>query len=572
MLLEEYVFTLKDKVGLNALVEAMGIGKGKQDLTGGASNQAVSVRREIPIGKACSTLTTLEIVNFLTGDFRLSKARSSDLFWEAVWPRLLARGWHSEQPNNNNGYAAGSKHSLVFLIPGIKKFSRRKLVKGNHYFDSVTDVLSKVASEPGLLEIEDCKSDESKWTDDGKVDQENFPSEQRHCYLKPRTQNCSTDLMKFTVVDTSMANGKTSKVRELRRLPVQIMDASTSRSYSEEEDSDTSEESEGKSNSMYTSCLNKDEADDSNARIIQMDKIDSFVVKDFENGTLKQGIAFEGPDLNDIPAKIPTCKSNGMPPKSFMKRQQSQKMGPKHQNHLAQVSKRGRRWPACNGKEISHNATDSRLGSRSQQEVSSHADHSDLSENILSQLDPLLEKLSSGGSLVTKGVLINSDRMGDGYPHEKAQPRTLIDLNLPICLDDEIDEPLIMDMIETRDDQINQGPDDPGSVKTSECMAHPEQEIGLNPRRQSTRNRPLTTKVLEAFAYGFMDVKQKRKSRDALPEESLSSRPSRRARDRVRTPESNTSSTIELSVEENESFVHNNDDVCTELGLGPRVS
>ncbi|KAF2289194.1 hypothetical protein GH714_029343 [Hevea brasiliensis] len=158
ILLEEYVSTLKATVGLNTFVEAVGIGKGKQDLTGIVmeplkSNQGASVRPEIPVGKACSTLTPLEIVNFLTGGYRLSKARSNDLFWEAVWPRLLARGWHSEQPNDH-GFAAASRHYLVFLIPGIKKFSRRKLVKGNHYFDSVTDVLNKVASDPALLELD----------------------------------------------------------------------------------------------------------------------------------------------------------------------------------------------------------------------------------------------------------------------------------------------------------------------------------------------------------------------------------------------------------------------------------
>ncbi|TKY54137.1 hypothetical protein E2542_SST18543 [Spatholobus suberectus] len=133
MLLEDYVLTLKASVGLKALVEGVGVGKGKEDLTGLTidsmkSTQALPVRQEIPVGKACSMLTPSEIISFLTGDFRLSKARTSDLFWEAVWPRLLARGWHSEQPDSHN-YAVASKHSLVFLVPGVKKFSR-KLVKG----------------------------------------------------------------------------------------------------------------------------------------------------------------------------------------------------------------------------------------------------------------------------------------------------------------------------------------------------------------------------------------------------------------------------------------------------------
>ncbi|KAH6830976.1 hypothetical protein C2S53_006742 [Perilla frutescens var. hirtella] len=42
--------------------------------------------------------------------------------------------------------------SLVFLKPEIKlEISRRELVPGDHYFGSVSDVLSKIARGPGLL-------------------------------------------------------------------------------------------------------------------------------------------------------------------------------------------------------------------------------------------------------------------------------------------------------------------------------------------------------------------------------------------------------------------------------------
>ncbi|KAJ9131431.1 hypothetical protein P3X46_035091 [Hevea brasiliensis] len=167
--LEDYVSNLKAIAGIKALVDAIGIGKGKEDLTSLAmeparSNPLLSI---CPIGKACSSLTSSDIIKLLTGGFRLSKARCNDIFWEAVWPRLLARGWHSEQPNNQG--CMGSNHPIVFLIPGVKKFSKRKLVKGNHYFDSVSDVLSKVASEPKLIELETdvacCRScyDENRW-------------------------------------------------------------------------------------------------------------------------------------------------------------------------------------------------------------------------------------------------------------------------------------------------------------------------------------------------------------------------------------------------------------------------
>lgn len=77
------MFTIKNAVGLGMLIEAISIGKEKRDLTTMEpvkANHIVSWHPEIPIGKACSALTSANIIKFLTGDFRLSKARSSDLF------------------------------------------------------------------------------------------------------------------------------------------------------------------------------------------------------------------------------------------------------------------------------------------------------------------------------------------------------------------------------------------------------------------------------------------------------------------------------------------------------------
>ncbi|XVF31355.1 hypothetical protein REPUB_Repub16aG0138600 [Reevesia pubescens] len=227
--LENYVFHLKTIVGIYALVEAVGIGKGKADLTGLAMEppRTTQVSAEIPSGKACSSLTSGDIIRFLTGGFRLSKARCNDIFWEAVWPRLLARGWHSEQPKNQ--CSVSSKHYLVFLMPGVKKFSRRKLVKGNHYFDSVSDVLSKVASEPTLIELDaegngirSC-NEENGCIQGESSDQDDSPNNKPH-YLKPRVPIFSSNHMKFTVVDSSLVHGgKASKMRELRYSPIDLM-------------------------------------------------------------------------------------------------------------------------------------------------------------------------------------------------------------------------------------------------------------------------------------------------------------------------------------------------------------
>lgn len=201
-------------MGTPTLIEAVRIGKGKEDLTNLSmeptrNDQLFSIQPEIPAGKAWSSLTSRDIIKFLTGDFRLSKARSNDIFWEAVWPRLLGRGWHSEQPKNYFCY--GSKHQLVFLTPGVKKFSRRKLVKGDHYFDSVSDVLSKVASDPVLIELE---------AETESIVENNTDDRQPRCYLKPRVSTCSSNPATYTIVDTSLSCAvKSLKVTGLLIIP-----------------------------------------------------------------------------------------------------------------------------------------------------------------------------------------------------------------------------------------------------------------------------------------------------------------------------------------------------------------
>jgi hypothetical protein len=67
---------------------------------------------------------------------------ASDLFWEAVWPHLLTKGWHSEQQED---VRSTKNNCLVFLVPDIEKFCRSKLTKETHYFDSVMEVLKTVA-------------------------------------------------------------------------------------------------------------------------------------------------------------------------------------------------------------------------------------------------------------------------------------------------------------------------------------------------------------------------------------------------------------------------------------------
>ncbi|KAK7259034.1 hypothetical protein RIF29_24628 [Crotalaria pallida] len=184
--LEAYISSLKSIVGLGVLVEAVGIGKEREDLT----SHNVELRRNNP--------------------------KSHDLFWEAIWPRLLARGWHSEQPKNQ-GYVS-SKDYLVFLTPGVKKFSRRKLVKGDHYFDYVPDVLSKVVVEPSLLDLEeDANVGGSNDEEPEKGPNDDHQSDShRHRYLQPRASTNNTDHLEFMVIDSSLVHrGKSSKSKSL---------------------------------------------------------------------------------------------------------------------------------------------------------------------------------------------------------------------------------------------------------------------------------------------------------------------------------------------------------------------
>ncbi|CAA0817485.1 Unknown protein [Striga hermonthica] len=239
--LEEYVFYLKITVGAKILVDAIGIGKGKLDLTEVPLEPS---RPSFPAGRAFSSLTTNEVIKILTGDYRLSKAKSNDIFWEAVWPRLLGRGWQTVVPRRQTGF---TRPYLVYLGPGIKKFSRRKLVKGEHYFDSPLDILALVSKQPDLIVLDSERAGPSisNKNEDVKIE---APAEktsekksEKHCYLQPRTPKRENGIMKFMVIDTSLLDGN---IRELRPFPPEILDSFVER--------DVNEDEVGRSNDMDT--------------------------------------------------------------------------------------------------------------------------------------------------------------------------------------------------------------------------------------------------------------------------------------------------------------------------------
>ncbi|CAI8615479.1 unnamed protein product [Vicia faba] len=192
--LEKYISSMKSIVGLGIFAEAVGIGKENGVLTRLDLEPRKNSCEEFSAA-ACKALSSLgpgDIIQSLTGGFRLSKTRSDELFWEAVWPRLLARGWHSEQPKNQD--------YLVFLIPGVEKFSWRKHLKGQHYFDSVGDVLRKVVAEPNIIVLEEE-------VEEGGSNEDDFSDDHRQCYLNPQSST------------SSVHSGKPSDLRESKYVP-----------------------------------------------------------------------------------------------------------------------------------------------------------------------------------------------------------------------------------------------------------------------------------------------------------------------------------------------------------------
>ncbi|KAL0388768.1 UNVERIFIED_CONTAM: hypothetical protein Sradi_2758600 [Sesamum radiatum] len=516
MSLADYVSSLKAMVGMDILVEAVGIGKGKQDLTGMALEPS-------------------------SGDYRLSKARSNDLFWEAVWPRLLARGWHSEQPKDQ-GYVAGSKHCLVFLMPGVKKFSRRKLVKGDHYFDSVTDVLSKVAKDPGLIELDAEEDHESKKKEEyertrerkSEQDDNHLPTRQQHCYLQPRTPNRSTAIIKFTVVDTSLSDGK---VRELRTVPSEISNAFIASEHIEDSDDDTPGETTDESDTSDTIMLDASVTDNVSLKTAESDDKLFPCKKDQDVSVPCQVARTVNPD--ESAALLPDLKDKkdlqrNKQSKKVTKSLLSRKVKQGNVDHMAPMNKRRRMLTACCVDETSSGLLSSWTAPTLENGMSSCSSSvHEITENLSSQVGLCQDKLSS----------TSSSRGSPAECIENHQTQTLIDLNVPQVSPESENGGF------TTESNKEQGTtskklDDHRLPKSTATEARCEQQSDVYPRRHSTRNRPPTTRALEALADGYLTVNRKRKV----------NRPSQHARI-VIGPNESTNSSVDSQMEEAENGV-----------------
>lgn len=545
--LEDYVSSLKEAVGIPLLIKAAGIGEGKQDLTSKAIepikvHRVFSLRPEIPSGKECSLLTSEQIIEFLTGDFRLSKARCSDLFWEAVWPRLLEKGWHSEDPNGQ-GYS-GSKHSLVFLTPGIKKFSRKKLVKGNHYFDSVSDILNKVVSDPGLLELEIAatkgseRKEEYTWDTQIVEDTADLSNQQRHCYLQPPTSNNYLDLMKFTIVDTSYVHGEEqAKLIALKSLPIDATDMFTPPRLLNETEQNTLEEYEGEIE-VNNASSPAENLPDRRASANSLEHVSSILNSGVPNELCSPTGAVESHEFQ----KTSVLKKKSRKTAEY---ELGQKVKAVHSNLLAPVPKRSR-LVVCGNGESSCKVENIPPDSKPKEQKCHHQSDSPVAcEKMVVQVVQAQTILSP--SSTPKG---SPGESNEGTPIEscpivqlsleKPEPRPLIDLNeLPSVPPELADyEHLIMPTVSNHGNfggnespiltETDQHPEPPKPLDGEDSKG--EQSV-MNGRRHSTRNRPLSTKALEALASGFFTTRRKRKGAEDLQQKNSVPRPSRRFRD-----------------------------------------
>eukprot|EP00257_Ricinus_communis_P013257 XP_015570655.1 uncharacterized protein LOC8287063 isoform X1 [Ricinus communis] len=612
--LEDYVFNLKASVGIQALVDAIGIGKGREDLTSLAMETGKNnpLFAGCPIGKACSSLTSSDIIKLLTGGFRLSKARCNDIFWEAVWPRLLARGWHSEQPKNQ--IYMGSSHCLVFLIPGVKKFSKRKLVKGNHYFDSVSDVLSKVASEPKLIELEteevrgSIYNEEDRWVAEVSSDQDDPSIRQSHRYLKPRVSSCNLNLVRFTIVDSGLVDGgKLSKMREMRYAPDDLKVKSMFTTLSSnievillenlQNDNElqvTDNSVDGPKNINKVECckriFNGCGSNHTKFTIVDTSLIDlgkSSMVRELRYAPVGVKVASEmsksskknegNSSMESLDWNVPVatnkllngekdaCKSdhsedvigssssekkevnrdfrnklveslqdnNHESAKNQSTRSIKHKFSrrPKsgNSNNLVPVVKR-RRLTACANTEISHVIENFSVGLGSKQEESccplnSIKEGSSRLQGITPQKLSLTTSLVEGCLEESAGSMLDKTLDGEAShgTNAKHQSPSLIDFNLPEV---PFYSEALMDAESSQGSNVkltcfpsNLDKPDSEALSASVDACTAAEKPGMNPRRQSTRNRPLTTRALEALECGFMGSVKRQKSMQVQTQE-----------------------------------------------------
>lgn len=170
------------------------------------------------------------------------------------------------------------------------------------------------------------------------------------------------------------------------------------------------------------------------------------------------------------------------------------------------------------------------------------------SETVVADAGPSLGKvltnLSAEGSpsgsseRIQSGNCFSACSVGEvKLPPEKHCPRDLIDLNLPQFPPDfDVCETFSAEVADNQDDlslklsslpsETGQNLADPQPWENSNGVSV-EQHPTMNARRQSTKNRPLTTKALEALASGFLTTKRRGKGTKTSTSGNVASRSNR---------------------------------------------
>uniref|UniRef100_A0A0D9VTY4 SANT domain-containing protein n=1 Tax=Leersia perrieri TaxID=77586 RepID=A0A0D9VTY4_9ORYZ len=589
--LEDFVFDLKSVVGTEAFVEAVAVGKGKDDLTGfvmdpSKPNQVLSVQPGMPAGKDCSSLSVEDIIKVLTGDFRRSKTRSNDLFWEAVWPRLLARGWHSEKPND----VSTTKNCLVFIVPGIQRFSRSDLTKGTHYFDSVSDVLKKVVADPVLLELEVDEMGNS------------ITAEKNGCVKGMKlSQDVPLDgyheVPKFTIIDTSLVQGEEpSQVRELRNLPADanisfgpLLYNMVSDSSSDEHDTDDRSSDCKEGSARVTAGENGTEVVSAN-NADNKNQVDSF-----------RHIAATSSKFFPVNGHSSNGHGDSIGVTSFF----AQKNKNEKRRYLSPVTKR-RRLTSCSNDQASRRSISFsksaglerekvKLPSASSKPTVIDADGGNFQSKSLARCSskekPFQQKMdasnsrgndasnekkdlvkpkekpsgrkvdtlasvhskiaAAGDTQPAKGAAQSNDLVSRAKPETQQDDKTITGAHIPssdnhgsTIKSKEAPSGPSTETVRDSSEVTRGGPVDPQPPPDIQASSQ-----AANPRRQGTRVRPPTAKALEAVAFGLIGSGGKRKAEPRSP--AGTSRPRQRARKSTtkETASVSTSSDTEKSMD-----------------------
>eukprot|EP00253_Pinus_taeda_P000844 PITA_00844 len=519
--MEEFVTKLKALAGPNALVQAVGIGKGKEDLTAAVihptkTTPVSSSHYEIPTGKACSSLSTEEIIKFVIGYCRLSKAQADDLFWEAVWPRLLARGWRSEKPDKA---AYELRQPLVFLTPGVQTFSRKYLTKGIDYFDSVSEVLSWVASDPRLLELDTHDITGVEVKPECFHTSENSEEENGHAghpcsYLQPK----QVQSFVFTVVDTSLTSQGVGIPRIRERVTLRLDDGSD-RSQTVSWETEDTDNLGILPSQQWKHCTHYAEGDSLNCNLEKSAR----VVVDHESSG----------DRNAIFGmyREPTPEQRDCLLSPSKQRELTTCMNYKEDKSAASLVE------YCESKDQTTMLKFDPIEELPEPEPILGGSSSEISISLPSSIQASAGRSINANSRSTESLSGNNiNNNSQNSPICRLIPEIGPDLNLPHDQPNNIAINSVPEMSsqvsqaskseETSYSEVNSGhpqevfnnpgvaqsssrdPDEIHSIKPQE---NNESTLQENVRRQSTRVRPLTTKALEAFACGFFSPKRRRK-------------------------------------------------------------